>query len=69
MKFKNTSHEIVKFAKENRCAVIVFEYLGDMKMPKGFWGAKKARFKLCHWRKIGIQNKGKERVGSSGKSP
>jgi putative transposase len=42
----NTSHEIVKFAHENDCDVIVFEYLDKMKVPKGFWGAKKLRFKL-----------------------
>ncbi|MCR2822262.1 RNA-guided endonuclease TnpB family protein [Lederbergia panacisoli] len=53
----NTSSEIVKFAKENGCHVIVFEYLDRMKNPKGFWGAKKLRFKLRYWRKKGIQNK------------
>ncbi|MBS4197479.1 transposase [Lederbergia citri] len=53
----HTSSEIVKFAKENGCHVIVFEYLDSMKMPKGFWGAKKLRFKLRYWRKKGIQNK------------
>ncbi|MBS4204859.1 IS200/IS605 family accessory protein TnpB-related protein [Lederbergia citrea] len=53
----HTSSEIVKFAKENDCHVIVFEYLDHMKMPKGYWGAKKLRFKLHYWRKKGIQNK------------
>nr|WP_309099972.1 hypothetical protein [Fredinandcohnia onubensis] len=52
-----TSHEIVKFAKEHKCDVIVFEYLNKMKVPKGFWGAKKLRFKLRYWRKTAIQNK------------
>ncbi|MEK5389648.1 transposase [Margalitia sp. FSL K6-0131] len=56
----HTSHEIVKFAKEHRCDVIVFEYLDQMKIPKGFWGAKKLRFKLRYWRKKGIQNKVEE---------
>ncbi|MBL5769400.1 transposase, partial [Bacillus sporothermodurans] len=56
----DTSHEIVTFAKEHRCDVIVFEYLDQMKMPKGFWGAKKLRFKLRYWRKKGIQNKVEE---------
>jgi len=53
----NTSQRIVQFAKEHDCNVIVFEYLGNMRVPKGFWGAKKLRFKLRHWRKTAIQNK------------
>lgn len=53
----HTSHEIVKFALKHDCHVIVFEYLSQMKVPKGFYGAKKLRFKLHYWRKIGIQNK------------
>ncbi|MEH7237651.1 transposase [Bacillus sp. JJ1562] len=53
----HTTHEIVKFAKEHYCDVIVFEYLDKMKIPKGFWGAKKLRFKLRYWRKTAIQNK------------
>jgi putative transposase len=56
----HTSHEIVSFAKEHDCHVIVFEYLDKMKVPKGFWGAKKLRFKLRYWRKKGIQNKVEE---------
>lgn len=56
----HTSHEIVKFAKEHNCNVIVFEYLDKMKTPKGFYGAKKLRFKLRYWRKKGIQNKVEE---------
>lgn len=57
---QNTSHEIVKFAAENNCDVIVFEYLGKIRTPKGFYGAKKLRFKLHNWRKTGIQNKVEE---------
>lgn len=56
----HTSHEIVKFAKENDCDVVVFEYLNKMRVPKGFWGAKKLRFKLRYWRKTAIQNKVEE---------
>ncbi|WNS77756.1 transposase [Domibacillus sp. DTU_2020_1001157_1_SI_ALB_TIR_016] len=56
----HTSHEIVKFASKYGCDVIVFEYLGRMKIPKGFYGARKLRFKLHGWRKIGIQNKVEE---------
>lgn len=37
-----------------------FEYLDKMNVPKGFWGAKKLRFKLRYWRKKGIQNKVEE---------
>jgi IS605 OrfB family transposase len=57
---QNTSHEIVTFAKEHKCDVVVFEYLDKMKIPKGFWGAKKLRFKLRYWRKKAIQNKVEE---------
>ena len=53
----HTSEKIVKFAKEYNCDVIVFEYLDQMRVPKGFWGAKKLRFKLRYWRKTAIQNK------------
>jgi putative transposase len=53
----HTSHEIVKFAKEHNCDVVVFEYLDKMKVPKGFCGAKKLRFKLRYWRKTAIRNK------------
>ncbi|WP_246516393.1 hypothetical protein [Salicibibacter cibarius] len=49
--------KIITFASENDCDVIVFEYLDKMKTAKGFWGAKKLRFKLRYWRKKGIQNK------------
>lgn len=56
----HTSHEIVKFAAEHQCDAIVFEYLDKIKMPKGYWGARKLRFKLRYWRKKGIQNKVEE---------
>ncbi|WP_050182038.1 transposase [Domibacillus robiginosus] len=57
---RHTSHKIIQFAVEHSCDVIVFEYLGRMKIPKGFYGARKLRFKLHGWRKIGIQNKVEE---------
>ncbi|MCM3790123.1 RNA-guided endonuclease TnpB family protein [Domibacillus indicus] len=57
---RDTSHEIIKFAAKHGCSVIVFEYLSRMKIPKGFYGARKLRFKLHGWRKIGIQNKVEE---------
>lgn len=56
----HTSHEIITFANDHHCDVIVFEFLDNMKIPKGFWGAKKLRFKLRYWRKKGIQNKVEE---------
>jgi putative transposase len=56
----HTSHEIIKFANEHHCDAIVFEYLDKMKVPKGFWGAKKLRFKLRYWRKTAIQQKVEE---------
>lgn len=56
----HTSSEIVKFAQQHDCHVIVFEYLGKMRTPKNFWGAKKLRFKLRYWRKTAIQNRVEE---------
>jgi putative transposase len=40
--------------------VIVFEFLDRMKIPKGFYGARRLRFKLHYWSKKGIQNKVQE---------
>lgn len=56
----NTSFEIIKFAEQHQASVIVFEYLGKMKMPKGYYGAKRLRYKLHHWCKLGIQKKVEE---------
>ncbi|MEX3914378.1 RNA-guided endonuclease TnpB family protein [Bacillus paralicheniformis] len=56
----NTSSEIIKFAETFNADVIVFEYLGKMKIPKGYYGSKKLRHKLHHWCKLGIQNKVEE---------
>lgn len=56
----DTAERIVTFAKKHNCDVIVFEFLDKMRTPKGFYGAKKLRFKLHYWRKKGIQNKVKE---------
>ena len=53
----NTAFQIIEFAKEYKADVIVFEYLDKMKIPKGFYGAKKLRFKLQYWGKKRIQNK------------
>ena len=53
----DTAHQILEFASKHKVNTIVFEYLGQMRVPKGMYGAKKLRFKLHYWRKIGIQNK------------
>lgn len=62
----NTAYEIVKFAKEHDCDVIIFEFLDKMKMPKNHWGAKRLRFKLRYWRMKGIQNKVEEMAHYAG---
>ncbi|WP_373895213.1 hypothetical protein [Virgibacillus sp. CBA3643] len=56
----NTAVEIIAFAEERNADVIVFEYLGKMKLPKGVYGAKKLRHKVHFWNKLGIQNKVEE---------
>ncbi|MCA0757165.1 transposase [Paenibacillus sp. N4] len=53
----DTAHQIVKFANKHGAHVIVFEYLGKMKMPKGIWGARRLRHKLQFWAKMRIQKK------------
>ena len=42
----NTAAQIIKFAKVYHGHTIVFEYLDKMRMPKGYYGAKRLRFKL-----------------------
>jgi putative transposase len=37
----HTASKIIKFAEKVHADVIVFEYLGKMKMPKRIYGAKK----------------------------
>lgn len=56
----DTAHQIVEFASKHNVNTIVFEYLGQMRMPRGFYGVRKLRFKLHYWRKIAIQNKVEE---------
>jgi putative transposase len=53
----HTVHEVVAFAKQHGADVIVFEYLGQMRVPRGVWGAKRLRHKLQHWAKMRIQQK------------
>lgn len=56
----DTAHQIIEFAAKYNVNTIVFEYLGQMRVPKGFYGARRLRFKLHYWRKTGIQNKVEE---------
>ena len=63
---QGTANEIVKFAQEYGATVIVFEHLGKIKPPKGFYGAKKLRFKLQFWAKQTIFRKTLEKAHSAG---
>ncbi len=56
----DTAHQMIEFATKYNVDTIVFEYLGQMRVPKGFYGARRVRFKLHYWRKMGIQNKVEE---------
>ncbi|AHV98744.1 RNA-guided endonuclease TnpB family protein [Paenibacillus sabinae] len=53
----DTAHQILAFAQKHRADVIVMEYLGKMRLPKGTWGAKRFRTKLQFWAKRRIQTK------------
>jgi len=63
---QNTADEIVEFAIKNKVDVIVFEYLGKMKLPKNSYGAKRLRAKLQFWAKLKIQQKVIEKAHSLG---
>ncbi|MEG0385994.1 MAG: transposase, partial [Solibacillus sp.] len=56
----DTASQIVAFAKEHAVHTIVFEFLDQMRVPKGYYGAKRLRFKLHYWTKKGVQNKVEE---------
>lgn len=53
---QDTINKIIDFAQKHNADVIVFEYLGKMKIPKHFYGAKRLRAKLHYWAKCKIQN-------------
>lgn len=53
----DTMNKIIAFAQANNATVIVFEHLGKMRVPKGFYGAKRLRFKLQYWTKQFIYRK------------
>lgn len=54
---QNTVDEIIRFANKYGATYIVMEHLGKMSIPKGFYGAKRLRFKLQFWSKLRIQDK------------
>ncbi|WP_246590644.1 IS200/IS605 family accessory protein TnpB-related protein [Paenibacillus sophorae] len=53
----DTAHQILAYAQKHSAEVIVMEYLGKMRLPKGTWGAKRFRAKLQFWAKRRIQTK------------
>ena len=63
---QNTADKIVEFAVKNNADVIIFEYLGKMKLPKGLFGSKRLRAKLQYWAKLKIQHKIEEKAHSLG---
>ena len=62
----DTMNKIIAFAQANNATVIVFEHLGKMKVPKGFYGARRLRFKLQYWTKQFIYHKTLEKAHSLG---
>ena len=62
----DTMNKIIAFAQANNATVIVFEHLGKMKVPKGFYGAKRLRFKLQYWTKQTIYHKTLDKAHSLG---
>ncbi len=63
---QNTADKIVEFAIKNNADVIIFEYLGKMRLPKGLFGSKRLRAKLQYWAKLKIQYKVEEKAHSVG---
>lgn len=63
---QNTADQIIEFAMASNATHIVFEHLGSMKVPKGFFGARRLRFKLQFWSKMRVQNKVMEKAHSLG---
>jgi IS605 OrfB family transposase len=63
---QDTVDKIINFAVKNEADIIVFEYLGKMKLPKNSYGAKRLRAKLQFWAKLKIQQKVGEKAHSFG---
>lgn len=53
---QDTVNKIIAFAQKHTADVIVFEYLGKIRIPKSFYGAKRLRAKLQYWAKCKIQD-------------
>jgi hypothetical protein len=49
-------NNLQKFIIQNNADVVVFEYLGKMRLPKHFFGARRLRAKLQFWAKSKIQD-------------
>jgi putative transposase len=49
------SAKLVRIAREHDCQTIVFEHLGHLRVPRGFWGARKLRKKVHYWLQGRIQ--------------
>jgi len=63
---QSTANQLVAFAQKYGATVIVFEHLGKLKPPKGFYGAKKLRFKLQFWAKQTVFQKTLEKAHTNG---
>jgi len=63
---QDTVDKIINFAIKNEADIIVFEYLGKMRLPKNSYGAKRLRGKLQFWAKLKIQQKVGEKAHSFG---
>lgn len=59
-------NKIIAFTQTNNATVIVFEHLGKMRVPKGFYGARRLRFKLQYWTKQFIYRKTLDKAHSLG---
>ena len=63
---QDTADKIIEFAVKNNVDVIIFEYLGKMRLPKGLFGAKRLRAKLQYWAKMKIQHLVEQKAHSVG---
>jgi hypothetical protein len=63
---QSTANKLVAFAQKYSATVIVFEHLGKLKPPKGFYGARKLRFRLQFWAKQAVFQKTLEKAHTNG---
>jgi IS605 OrfB family transposase len=59
------STAIVRLAVRYNCQAIVFEHLGKLRIPKGFYGAKRLRRKVHYWLQGRIQKYTKYKAHAS----